>query len=1151
MNVLYARIKNKVVLTTILALLLSIQAFSQKVVSIQGKFTTTQAMEIIEKQAGVVFVYNNDKISFTSEKISFTLNNVPLQYALNKLFNTINISWKIVGNNISLKKTSNSETSSDTLSNLTISGIIVDSTGTPLPGATIHLKSSKKVLVSNNNGRFELSEADPNTIFEVTYTGFRKKEVFANGQPFLSITLEPVIGELSAIDVVSTGYQEIPKERATGSFTQIDQKLLNRSVSPDIISHLSGVTNGLLTDENTGNTLGISVRGRSTIFANSTPLIILDNFPYEGDLTNINPNDIQSVTILKDASAASIWGVKAGNGVIVLTSKKGAKNQKMKLSIGSNLTFMAKPNLNQGPNVSTSEYIDLEKKMFDLGYFDDLINNPYHSALPQVIEILNQARMGSISTDEANEQVNTLRNINVRNEISKYFYQTALDQQYSINISGGSPYDKYYLSGGYDKDRNSLVTNGYARTTFSGANTYYSTNNKLTISTGVNFMKGESNGSSQTPVAIYPYTKLADSHGNGLNIDFLQKTYLDTVGQGLFLDWHYNPLNDLKNHSVKNSTVSTDYLYNLALNYKLLRWLAIDVKYQYGNGENEIKTIYNSESYFVRNLINSYSSINPSTKSVIRPVPLGAIFDRSTRNYVSQYARTQLNINYEGGQHQITAIVGAEIRNLNTKGFSNRLYGYDQTHSSFIPVDYVNVYRSYVTGSTSPIPSIENISNQNDRYVSLFGNAAYTFKNVYTISASARKDGSNLIGVNSNQKWAPLWSVGASWDASEKVRSIENILSFLKLRTTFGYNGNIDKSITAMLVTTTLNANYLGEVTSIVSNPPNPNLRWEKIGQFNLGVDFALFSNRISGSIDFYHKNGKDLIGYSPLAPSSGQTSYKGNTSNMKGRGLDIAINTENLNGQFSWNTSINLNYNTDKITVYNIKTTSNTDYVTGRVPIEGYPVLSLFSYKWAGLSSMSGDPQGYLNHSKSTDYSSILTANDLNSLVYNGRMVSPVFGNILNTFNFRSLSLSFNISYKFGSRFRRNSISYSDLLSGYSVPNNDIVKKWTKPGDEKTTNVPSLNYPFDPNRDQFYQYSSPLIENGGAIRLNDIQLRYNISTHHGPIICSYSLFLIGSNLGLLWRANKNGIDPDHIPMPGYSNIIPPKNFTVGLKMDF
>lgn len=1033
-----------------------------------------------------------------------------------------------------------------------ISGKVISATDyLPLRGATIKTNRSRATYQTDQNGYFNFTAIATEGKLTVSFIGYQSAEIdfsAANYGPF-EIVLSRVTNTLDQV-TVSTGFQTLPKERATGSFAVVNNETFNRSVSSSVLSRLNGVTSGLLFDKTTNNNLGISIRGKSTIWANSQPLVILDNFPYEGDLNNINPNDVESVTVLKDAAAASIWGTRAGNGVIVITTKRGKYNQPITVSLNANVNIGQSPDLYYGNMISTKDFIGMEQFLFDKGKYNGVITEGT-TALSPAVELMLKARNATITIAQRDEQLAALAGHDLRDDLNKYFNRNSVNQQYALNLSGGSEKQQYYVSGGWDKNLANTVGDEYGRISLNFNNTYSLLNHKLEINTGILFTKTNTQNNSVSPEfgagAIYPYAQLADADGNALPIAKYRTGFPGVKANAALLDWGYKPLDELE---LADRTVKgMDYQVALGLKYKIIPSLTAEVKYRYGNGNTDTRNHDSQQSYSTRNLINSYTKIDAVTGAVTRPIPLGDIVGLRTGSYTSQNLRAQLG--YDGSfksDHRLTAIAGAEIGEVLAQSSSYRLYGYNPIRETSLPVDFVNQYTNYIFGNSAVIPNGLNLTKLSNRTLSFFGNAAYSYLERYTLSASARSDGSNLFGVRTNQKWAPLWSVGTGWNISREPFYQLAFLPVLKLRTTYGYNGNIDKNVTAFLTTQVVTTNRFGSIYSSVLNPPNPDLIWERIGQFNIGLDFGLKNNIISGSIEYYHKNGKDLIGDAVLAPSTGFTSYRGNTASIKGNGLDFTLNASVLNGGLKWNVFALFSASKTWVSDYKKMPVVNSDYISNSIPKIGIELNGIYVYKWAGLDPLTGDPQSYLNGIVSKDYAKIVSGTDVNDLKYVGSSTPRYFGSLMNSFSFQRFSFSFNMVYKLGYHFLRPSVDYTLLLAGLASNGfADYGHRWQKTGDELKTNIPSLIYPANTNRDNVYLRSEALIEKGDHIRLQDIQLAYNFSKSQFPKspFQNIKLYAFASNLGILWRANHAGIDPD-------TNTYPqPFSVAGGLKIDF
>jgi len=1039
--------------------------------------------------------------------------------------------------------------------------IFASETNEVISGASIVVKGTKNVTIAAKDGTFSIKVL-PHQEIEISHAEFDPVTISTdsiNSEP-LKVYLKPSY-ELLQNAVVNTGYEKLNISKATGSFVKIDNNLFNRSTGMSVLSRLDGIASSVLFDHRQGADVPIQIRGISTLgFASTFPLIILDNFPYEGDINNINPNDVESVTVLKDAAAASIWGVRAGNGVIVITTKKGKFNQPMRFSFTTDVITTPKQNLFLQKNMSTSDYIDVEQFLFSKGYYNSSINNRRSfPPLSPVVEILLQQKRNEISEADASNQINTLRNLDIRNEFEKYLYRPAFTQQYGLNFSGGGKDYSYLLSAGYDKNVASLVGNKNDRLTLTLDNTFKPVS-KLNIhfSLGYSINNAENNSPGSynnitivpTGVPLYPYLQFFDKYGNPTKIDyFYSGNFTDTAGGGKLLDWTYNPLNELKN--VNRTSITDALILNAGMQYSISNSLSAEIKYQYQNNSTNAPSVYNVNSFEARNLINKFTQYDGTNISYV--VPYGGILDATQMSLRSYALRGQLNFNKAfGNKNTISAIAGAEEREAKTQSSQYRTYGYDDK-LNYTNVDYVNAYPTFDNvGGNAMITPANDFSSLLDRNTSFYANANYNYNNQFTISGSFRKDASNLFGVNANRKGVPLWSAGAAWNISNQQFYHLKALPYLKLRATYGYGGNVANSVPA-LTTLTYNPASWQPITNlpyaIISNYPNPNLQWEKVGALNLGLDFGTNNDRITGSIEYYKKHSTDVLGSLQLDPTLGTSLITSNSAEMTGHGIDIIINSVNLRKKtFKWETNFLLSSVHNKVTKYLFGTYTNGFTSDGRniTPLAGYDPYAIVSFKWGGLDS-AGNPQGYINGKKSTDYNALFNL-PISQQSIGGSGLPHYFGSLRNNLSWKGFDFSFNITYRFDYYFRKQSLSYYGLFKR-GIGNYEYSKRWQKPGDENITNVPSLPYPVKSKRDGFYQQSEINVLKADNIRMNDLRLSYNFSGRmiKGLSLENLQIYSYVSNLNwLIWKANKKGIDPD---FP--TGLRMPASFSFGLKTDF
>lgn len=1136
-----------------------------------------KVLEAIKKQSGYSLITKDDQLE-SAGKVTLSVKNASIRQALDECFKNQPLTYELVGKTIVVKSKplpQEDKSKRPPLLNsfINIIGKVIDENGKPLPGATIRVKHSNRSTSANEEGNFSLLNVPDSTVLVVSFVGYKSKEVQTSGNGLLLvISLQPDAAVLKEVNV-STGYQTVPLERATGSFSYVDKEALDRKVSTDIISKLEGITSGLVFNVNPDGSKAIAIRDRSTIFGYAQPLVVVDNFPYDGDINNINPNDVESVTVLKDAAAASIWGVRAGNGVIVITTRRGKFNAPMRIEVNSSVTVSAKPNLNYNPNfLDAADFIGVERTLFNQGFYTSDLNDPTAPPISPVVNLLNEAANGTISQAAADAQINSYKNYDIRNDLGKYFYRNAVNQQYNININGGTEKTAYTFSAGYDKNLPMQVGSEYDRITVNSQNTFNLTKN-LQLTAGLNYTQEKSltdNTLAEISTGglnsrnIYPYAQLADAQGNPLPIvkDYNTAFVAAAPASGL-LNWQFFPLQELRDGDNTSTNNNYDIRLNTGLSYKIIKGLSADIKYQYERALAPAQTLNDAGSYYARNLVNEFSQVSGGSVTGME-IPVGGVLQTGESDLSSQNLRSQLSYNGDWGRHSINAIAGSEIRQVQVSGSGNIEYGYDKNTGNYQPVDFYDQFPTYPSGNYAAIQGPPNNTGTLNRYRSYFANAAYTYDQRYTFSASGRIDQSNLFGVSTNLKSVPLWSAGFKWDVDKEKFYDVSWLPLLKFRATYGYNGNIDNSLAA--VTTLMyqqGSAFTNANSAMVTNAPNPNLRWEKDALFNLGIDFGLKGNRLSGSLEYYSKKGTDLIGDESLAPSSGYPgtslnyNYRGNFSAMTGNGVDIELNAVNINKAFRWTTHFLFSYATDKITKYDQAVSpvaylrAGGDYGSGNLyPMVGKPLYGIYSYKWGGLDPTNGNPRGYINGQLSEDYATLTNPSSASDLVYNGPARPTMFGGMGNTFSYRHFSLTANISYKLGYYFRRTSIDYATLFNGYAG-NQDFAKRWQQPGDEKTTNVPSMPTVANSNaqRDNFYLGSSTLVDNGDHVRLQDVSFSYDLTHKDFPKMpfTHVQVYIYASNLGIIWAANKDHLDPDY-PQGG---IPAPHSIALGLKAGF
>lgn len=927
------------------------------------------------------------------------------------------------------------------------------------------------------------------------------------------------------------------------------------------MERLNGIAPGVRFDSQptavTQQKLNVSIRGLSTINGQLDPLIVLDGFIYEGDITNIDPNSIENVSILKDAAATSIWGARAGNGVIVLTTNKGKAGTRLRSNASVGTIIQQKPNLKKVFQLPSADFIEIERMLFDNGYYNRIISRTPEVALTPVIDILQKVKEGTINNEDAEVLINRYKGIDSREEYDRFFLGVPVTQQYSIGTSGGNDINTFNIGANFTKVVSENKNIGQK------INFQFADRLKLgqKVNIDANFYYTSSQTKSGEPAfdsylftvrgKSIPYLTFADELGNPVPFENrYRKSYLDAQNTDNLLDWDYLPLEDYKYINDVNRSQELFGTINIA--YKIFPFLNLNVGYQAQQQKVVDDLQYGAESWNARELVNSFAQYNVEAGSMSFPVPKGGTRRLNNSTGSSYTVRTQADLNKEWKKHLVTAIIGLEARQNKSEGNSFTAYGYSNDPLVSIPVNYETQYPIEIERRTTSIPGSPTFNRTINRFVSTYANIAYLFDNKYGLSGSARRDGANIFGATTNDKWKPFWSLGGSWTASNEDFLKFEAINLLKLRATYGYSGNVDLRRTPLPLANTTAPSYANLPVLIIGSLNDPSLQWERVKTMNLGLDFSFFNGVLSGNIDYYIKSGSDLYGLSAYDHTvwGYQPYITKNVASMEGRGVDAMISTRNVNKIIKWTTTFFVSYNKNKTKeYYNPFPMRIADFLgrgTEITAVPGLPLHAIAAYKWAGLDER-GNPQGLLNGNPSIDYEAIRTeassADGIpENILFKGSSKPQLFGSIQNRIEYKTFSLIANIGFQADYYFLKNTTNYSSLFS-QGLAYEDILDRWQQPGDELRTNVPSLLYPDNGQRNSFYNQSEINVLKADHLRLQYLNFTWTPKIKES---LTTEFFCNASNLGILWRANKEKIDPDF-----QGRIGPLKTYSLGFRITY
>lgn len=1044
-----------------------------------------------------------------------------------------------------------------------IGGVVYDrQSGKGIIDVSILDANNDLLAITDSTGTFSFLSKSMSFKLNFRKLGYDTQVVHkVRAQEKLVIYLTPKNIELEEVQI-NTGYQWIPKERAAGSYVHLDRSKLDLIPGRSILEKLDGMMSGLQFDnrQNGATDEGesvITVRGLNTFSTHqSQPLIIVDDFPFDGGLEAINPEDIESVTLMRDAAATSIWGARAGNGVLVINLKKPKGDGQTIVNWSSNLSVTEKPNLYFDPKISSSDFVDVELFLYEKGHYNSALrgSNAYLTIFSPIVQALYDLDQGLISNEDVEKIIRDARITDYRDDMLKHFYKHAINQQHHVSIV--KKIQNFGTRFSIGLDQISGATNRHRdnqRITFNFSNSYqFSPKINGTLNLNFSNLIRQDQGGISYPLVpgggknrMYPYLQMVDEFGKGLPIPKnLNPRFIDTIGAGQLLDWRFIPLDDIQ-HSLDESKT-----YNLSpsLTFKYTPIPNVQLEASYKGEFHFIKSeqIESVESYNVRNEINRFTHIDGS--QVVRHIPMGSVMNYGNSNRFGHKLRLHAKMDQTIlNSDRIFGVFGGELSDVLSNSSIQRVYGYDPFLKVSIPVDHVYMH-PLLLGGTGSVPSVQQFNQGVKRMVSLYGNISYSRNDKYIFTASGRRDASNSFGSKSNERWNPLWSVGLAWNVhKEQFMETVNWISNLKLRITHGHSGNLGYGTTSTRVVINNNGSmpHTRLPSMRISSLPNSSLKWENVQINNIGVDFGLYQNQVTGSIEYFKKNVSDLISLDPIDPTLGFTSMNKNVGGISGEGLDLNLHFHLKSNDFSWQSNPSISYVKDWVTSYNGSTPTTSLLVASETsvrPIIGRSLVPIYSYKFAGLDPQTGDPLGLLDEEISKNYSRI-SRDSLANLNYHGS-ARPIFHGFLNNnFQFRKFSLFVNISFRAGHYYRKNTISYANLFNSWDS-HSDYLNRWKEPGDEISTTVPSMVYPVNSARDNFYAGSEANIERGDVIRLQRIRLSYQITNPRWKIN-KIDLGINISNLGVLWSASKTERDPDYLGIP------PSKVFSTNIRLQF
>ena len=1044
--------------------------------------------------------------------------------------------------------------------------VIADDDKQPLIGVSVYVSADdlKKAgsslmslgVVTDIDGNFSISVPSGVKKLQCSYIGYTTLQIeLKPGQTHYNIALQPSSTMLN--DVVVTGYQTVERRKLTAAVAKIDTvKSIDQALSGQIAG-LSAVT----TSGAPSSPVKIRIRGTSSLNGTQDPLWVLDGIPLEGtdipsmeslkniddvqqsSIAGLNPADIADITVLKDAAATAIYGARAANGVIVITTKNG-KAGKTKINFSTRLTWSPQQNIDRLNLLNASEKVDLELQLMKSNYTMNADKGEVYRILKRynAIDAFKKDGWDALSK-EAQNDINALRLINT--DWNDILLQDAFSQEYNLSLSGGNEKATYYTSLGYSKEQGNIPNVSSDRLNLvMKAN--YKVNHILKFGASI-FANRRKNSSylatdGFTNPMFYarianPYLTPYDKDGNYVYDSDIQSGNSELL---------FNTFEERQNTSNETTINSLSSIFDVELRFDDRFKITSQVGLQLDKTSRE--QIADQESFAMRlehqNRRNNGVSFLPKKGG----------FDKNYENSDSQvtwktmgtYRDTYADI------HEFEIMVGSELRRTWATTLYSVGYGYDRRTMTNQPVVFPSESQAF------PLHAKTNVENA---YVSAFSTMSYSLLNRYTLGGSIRFDGSDLFGVDKKYRYLPLYSVSALWRISEEpFTQNAKWLDNLVIRASYGLQGNIDKNTSPYLLGKyQSNANPIlpgnTEDMIVVNSAPNDKLRWEKTHSVNVGMDFAVLNQAISLSVDYYYRKGVDLIGLQMLPLETGFTSTNINWASMTNKGIEVGLSTRNIHTKsFMWTTTFNFAYNQNKV----LKEAIRKDAIYPSR--EGYPAGAIFAFPYAGIdehgqmtfyNKETGKVESMKEFFKVQEFgfgTYNLTSKELrDKYEYIGTADSPYTGGFNNTFTYKAWELGINCIFNAGGYVRvQPSYSLTSFDRGQNT-NRDILNRWTP--ENPTSNIPRARAQGS------NEYSSLYVEDGSFLKLKNISLGYNFEAKTlKPLhISSARVYLSAENIATI--SGYSGSDPEvstrNSPLtPGFDWSPYPRAFSMSLGLN-
>ncbi|MGJ8760674.1 MAG: SusC/RagA family TonB-linked outer membrane protein [Polaribacter sp.] len=1118
-----------------------------KIVSVDEVF------KLISDQTDYNFIYSEDFFEGIS-KVDLKKGKVEMSKLLGDCLTSNNLNFILRDpHTIIIKEVTKKE-----VQDFRITGNIKDQQGFSLTGVTVKVKNKNRGNYSDFEGNYDIN-ASKGDVLVFSYIGFKTKEVVVKDKSIINVILEEDVSDLD--EIVITGYQTKNKRETSSAVTVIKAKDLDivgiASVENMIQGQIAGVS-VVNSSAEPGTAARIRIRGTATLSGNAEPIWVVDgvvlesgvpatpaelNDPdflksFNSSIGGVNPNDIESLTILKDASATAIYGTRAANGVIVVTTKKG-KRGKPRISINHTSGIQPRP---------TYEDFDLmnsqERAQFSFELLEDQI--PLHG-------VVGVAYYDGLYTRGGLSEEDYIAGIRYTSELNEdwfdLLFRDAVTNTTDFSVSGGSDKSNYYASLSHTSQNGVDKTTDYqSYNIMAKLNTELSS--KVNLGIILNASKRDREQNYTTNAFDYAYTRSRSLPA--YNDDGSLFFYTNGQYQYSFL----NEQNTTNQTSKQNETRAT-----VSLDYKITDWLTYNALTSYTYSGSVTQQYATEASNYVSKIRGYDLGTGSAGQIEDSSLPFGGVYNQTDYTQNSYVTRNSLNSKFNLlDDLSIDLLAGTEFRNVVYDGFSSQNYGYLHDRGQI----FYNPQESEEQGEIKRNTVSRSLSDRS--FMSYFGTFSSMYKNKYVINANIRFDGSNLFGSNPDYRYLPLWSVSGKWHIDqESFLDSADFVDALSIRASYGLRGNIVQNSSPQIISSALAPNsytFLNE--QYIIQPANPELKWETTETVNLGLDFSFFNRRLSGSLDVFKDFGNDLIASKNVSSVTGFQSKAVNFANITTEGIDIGLNATIVKSDnFKYNLGINASITGSKVTKSfiepSVASLISSTYTVGEV-VEGEPLNTMYSYRFSRINEEGAalffDGEGNEYGVADEEFFSNIYENP-DALKYEGSRVPTSTIGITNRFNYKNFQLSFLLVAGLDYKIRLQNLAFdSEYIQDDFNLRRGVSNRWRQPGDESTAVIPWLgNGYYMYYESDLYNSSDAQTINGNYLRLRNVLFQYSFpkSFIEKAGISNLVLKFQADNLFVLADKRLNGMDPEtaNFNTSFYGSSLPlPKTFTFGVSLN-